>query len=100
MKAYRVWEGSKGQKGLRKGGRKVTFKGEELGYWSDGHPTTDRRGTAYRVFRAETGEIVIHRIRWSVWATEDDEGMIFRFPNLDEAVVKFRRVLEKAGVLN
>jgi len=43
MKAYRVWEGSKGQKGLRKGGRKVTFKGEELGYWSDGHPTTDRR---------------------------------------------------------
>ena len=100
MKTYRVWEGRKGPKGLRKGSKRIKFVGEDIGFWSDAHPTTDERGTAYRVFRTENGEIIVHRIDWSRWTTEDDIGIIYRFPDLNAAADQFRSVLKNAGVLN
>ena len=100
MRTVKIWEGRKSVKGLRRGSKKVTFTGEELGFWSDAHPVTHQRGTAYRVFRAETGEVIIHRVRWSRWSTEDDVGVVFRFPDLDAAATQFRSVLKNAGVLH
>lgn len=84
----------------RKRRKKVTFVGELLGSWCDGHPFAHLRGAEYSVYRTETGEIVIHRVRWSGWTTADDEGKIFLFPNLEAAAVRFDDVLKNAGVLH
>jgi len=109
-----IWEGRR-TKRLRRGsnvggyrrsrpafGRrgKVTFAGEELASWCDGLPFAHQRGTEFRVFRTASGEIVVHRVRWSTRTTADDEGKVFRFKDLDAAAARFRSVLEKAGVLH
>ena len=98
MKEYKIWEGLKGVKG--RGKRKMLrFVGEEIGYWSDAHPTTSDRGTVYRIFRKENGTIVIHRIRWSKWSTEYDHGSIFHYETLDDAARDFGDVLRNAKVI-
>jgi hypothetical protein len=98
MKTYKIWEGLKGAK-RSKHYKTFTFIGEEVGYWSDAHPTTSDRGTAYRVFRTEAGTIVIHRIRWSKWSTEYDHGSIFQYTTLEEATRDFGNVLKNASVI-
>jgi len=98
LKKYRVWEGRRFGKG--KGNyQTVRFVGEDIGYWSEGHPTTHERGTSYRIFRTEAGFILIHRIRWSRWSTEDDVGDIFLFADINDAAAKFHRVLQNARVI-
>lgn len=80
--------------------KKVTFVGEELGSWIDGHPFAHQRGTEYRIFRAQSGEILIHRTRWSARTTADDVGKFYVFTDLDSAAEKFGNVLKSAGVVN
>ena len=71
----------------------------KIGFWSDGHPAFHNRGTAFWVYRTKKGEIIIHKVHWSKWTTEDDEGAFFKFANLDEAATKFHRVLQNARVI-
>ncbi len=114
MRTVTIWEGRRGPtKRLRRGSktrrsrttfgsrrRKVTFTGELLGCWSEGHPFAHLCGAEYSVYRTEIGEIVIHRVRWSGWTTAEDVGKIFVFPDLDSAAARFSSVLKNAGVLH
>jgi hypothetical protein len=97
MKTYRVWEG---RKGVRNNYKTFKFRGEDIGYWSDGHPVTHDYGTSYRIFRTGTNEIIIHRIRWSKWANEDDHGTVYRFASIEDAKeYGFDRILQNARVI-
>jgi hypothetical protein len=99
MKKIRVWEGLKGWK-RNKYTKTYTFTGEKLGFWSDGHPVTHNRGTAFWVYRTKTGLIVIHKVHWTKWTTEDDEGQFWKFASLDEAAkAGFGQILKNARVI-
>jgi hypothetical protein len=85
---------------MRNNYKTFRFVGQDIGYWSDGHPVTHDCGTSYRVFRTEEGSIIIHRIRWSKWANEDDYGTVYKFTNLEDAKeYGFDRILQKARVI-
>jgi len=99
MRTYEIWEGRRFGK-REENYQTVWFTGEELGFWSDGHPVTHDRGTSYRIFRTNpAGFILIHRIRWSRWSTENDIGDIFLFADIHDAAAKFDRVLRNARVI-
>jgi len=99
MKKIRVWEGKKGWR-RNKYSRTMTFTGEQIGFWSDGHPAFHNRGTAFWIYRTKKGEIIIHKVHWSKWTTEDDEGVFYKFANLNEAVVAgFSTILKNARVI-
>ena len=72
MKKIRVWEGKKEWR-RNKYSRTMTFTGEQIGFWSDGHPAFHNRGTAFWIYRTKKNEIIIHKVHWSKWTTEDDE---------------------------
>lgn len=101
-----IWEGRRGPRGktrrsriafgLRQG-KKVTFDGELIGFWSDGR-FAHQGGVEYSVFRT-SGGIVIHRVRRSAWTAADDVGKFYIFSDLDAATARFRDVLKQAGVI-
>jgi len=99
MKKYRVWEGRKGWK-RNKYTKTYTFVGEQIGFWSDGHPSTHSRGVAYWIYKTKEGLIVVHKVLWSKWTTEDDEGVFYKFNNLNEAVkAGLGNILKNARVI-
>jgi hypothetical protein len=103
MKTYQVWTGRKGARnGMDYSDYEIVeFTGQELGYWrvSD-DPVWDNRGTDYRVFQTEEGNILIHRIRWSRMSGEDTFADILEFASLENAIkAGWRRVLENANVI-
>ncbi len=92
----RIWEGRRCARRMTKRGRRcfrrprtafgrakrtLTFAGEELVSFYQ------HRGEC-RIFRTNTGEIVVHRVRWSPRTSADDQGVVFRFKNLDAVMTR------------
>jgi len=80
MKTIQLWEGTRGAECAT-----TQFVGEELGEYESAYDSLGYRGMTYRVFRAETGNVIVHQYDWSRIAGEDHHAVIETFRSLDEA---------------
>jgi len=86
MQNYRIWEGERtflpGDDTSKFAIIEIT--GEELGWFEDVNPD-GYSGTAYYVYRTESGEIIINVVNKNYGVGEPNYGAIYQFSSLEEA---------------
>ena len=91
MQTYRIWEGERTfLPGDASKYTVIEIVAEELGWFEDVNPD-GFSGTAYYVYRAESGEIIINVVNKNYGIGEPSRAVIFRFLSLEEAAQSEQR---------
>jgi len=92
METYKIWQGERTFLPGDDAGKYKVFEitGEELGWFEDVNQD-GFSGTAYYVYRAESGEIIINVVNKNYGIGEPSRAVIYRFSNLDEAAQSEQR---------
>jgi len=92
MQTYRVWEGERtflpGDDTCKY--TVIEIVAEELGWFEDVN-TDGFSGTAYYVYRTESGEIIINVVNKNYGIGEPSRAVIYRFSSLEEAAQSEQR---------
>jgi len=92
MQNYRIWEGERtflpGDDTSKY--TVIEIVAEELGWFEDVNPD-GFSGTAYYVYRAESGEIIINVVNKNYGIGEPSRAVIYRFRSLEEAAQSEQR---------
>jgi len=92
MQTYRVWEGERtflpGDDTSKY--TVIEIVAEELGWFEDVNPD-GFSGTAYYVYRTESGEIIINVVNKNYGIGEPSRALIYRFISLEEAAQSEQR---------
>ena len=85
MQTYRVWEGTRTWlPGDTSEYTETEILADELGWFEDVNPD-GYSGTAYYVYRTESGEIIINVVNENYGIGEPSRAVIYRFSSLEEA---------------
>jgi len=92
LQTYKIWEG---ERTFLPGDDTSKFTiieitGEELGWFEDVNPD-GYSGTAYYVYRTESGEIIINVVNENYGIGEPSRAVIYRFSSLEEAAQSEQR---------
>ena len=92
MQTYRVWEGTRTWLPGDDTGKFtiIEITGEEIGWFEDVNPD-GYSGTAYYVYRTESGEIIINVVNENYGIGEPSRAVIYRFSSLEEAAQSEQR---------
>jgi len=92
MQTYRIWEGERTFLPGDDTGKYTVIEivAEELGWFEDVNPD-GFSGTAYYVYRTESGEIIINVVNENYGIGEPNRAVIFRFRSLEEAAQSEQR---------
>jgi len=92
MQTYRIWEGERtflpGDDTSKY--TVIEIVAEELGWFEDVNPD-GFSGTAYYVYRTESGEIIINVVNKSYGIGEPSRAVIYRFSSLEDAAQSEQR---------
>jgi len=100
MQTYRIWEGERTfLPGDASKYTVIEIVAEELGWFEDVNPD-GFSGTAYYVYRAESGEIIINVVNKNYGIGEPSRAVIYSFSSLEEAAADgFEQVLKEMRLI-
>jgi hypothetical protein len=92
LQTYKIWEGERTFLPGDDTGKYTVIEivAEELGWFEDVNPD-GFSGTAYYVYRAESGEIIINVVNKNYGIGEPSRAVIYSFSSLEEAAQSEQR---------
>ena len=101
LQTYKIWSGTRTWLPGDDTGKYTVIEivAEELGWFEDVNPD-GFSGTAYYVYRAESGEIIINVVNKNYGIGEPSRAVIYSFSSLEEAAADgFEQVLKEMRLI-